>query len=299
MKIKEIINNFLSDCKIRDFKVKKIEELGEVSETFLIATEDKNYILKINSADHFEIYQKEAWSLEESKKQGINVPKVIKTSQIDKLSLLIMEYIEGENCSEITNQNIRTESIKQLGNFSKELTKINPTKNLKDLKSIEAAREWFYEGYLQFELNQTIKQDDYLELSSEDRILVIDNLNYLKMINFDFVFCHGDLSLKNLIYSDIQNKFYLIDFGSAETNVKDFYEIMLKWIEVYYEKNLLESEFKLFIQEFLQIDPNNWLDKNIKTIKSFALLYSLDKYRYAHDRNKSLEYEYKKRFLNI
>lgn len=294
--INKIIDKYLKKNSINYLRIIEIEDLGEVSKVFKIETTTKNLVLKINFKDSYEIFQKEKWCSEEALKIGIKTAKIHNLEIFENYSFLLMDFVDGINCSQIIDKGLKKEAIKNLAHYSSKLAQIKPNNTIADLKNVDKAKSWFQKEYLEFEINLTSSMNDYLLLDNQSREFVLDSLSYLQKIDFEFVLCHGDLSLKNCIYNQENNTFYLLDFGSAETHLKNYFEIMLKWVESYYDKTMSEDDYILFVKEATNQASYNWLDENLQIIKKLALLYCLDKYRYAHDRNKSLEKDYEERF---
>lgn len=284
----------------KNINLHKINHLGEVSHVYKIDTEKQSFIVKTNSLDHFDIYKKEAWCLLQAKSIGISVPEVIDVKKFNNECLILLSFKKGENCSELREDILKDKVIEQLGKFAQKLSKIAPKENIADLKTIEDAKRWFYVDYLDFEIIQTSKIDDYLILSREDRNKCIEALKLLKNIEFEFGLCHGDLSLKNCLYEEPKNEVTLLDFGSAETQPKIYFEVMLKWLEVNYDKTLSQKHFEIFVSALLNENCESWLNSNFHLIKALALVYCLDKYRWAHDKStKEWQENYKNRLTKI
>jgi hypothetical protein len=103
-----------------------------------------------------------------------------------------------------------------------------------------------------------------------------------------------------LFYNSELNKLIILDFGSAETQPKYYFEIMLKCFELNYDKKISEKNFMNFAYGLLGENYIQWLKENLKIIEGFALLYVLDKYRWAHDRStKELQNQYYLRLINF
>ncbi len=299
MDIKEIqilLQNLLNS----KVEVTKINSYGEVSQIYLAVADEQKYILKLNNPECFEDYLKEKWFADSCLKAGITTPKVIFVGQTDTASYLLLQYSEGVNCFDIKNEEQKNEIFKNLGELAGKISRVVPAENISDLKTPKDARRWFYEDYINYELIQTQSSMDYLELKPEQREKVIGSLNTLKETEFEFCLCHGDLSLKNCLFDENKNKLILLDFGSAETQPKFFFEIMLKWLELKYEKTISNDNFLNFAHGLLGEDYLNWTHVNKKIIESLALVYVLDKYRWAHDRGtKDWQDEYLRRLRYV
>jgi aminoglycoside phosphotransferase len=282
-----------------EFILEPIVGLGEVNQLFKTEIDGKTYILRVNIESEFETFVKECWCYEQAHKQGIPVPKVIELITRAGVSIMLMEYLKGENCSTMQSKDKHTQVYMHLGAYVKKLSLILPSEDIGDLKSVAHASSWFYTDYLGYELKKTASVDDYLELSAMQRNLLMNAIKLLSNTKFSFVLCHGDISLKNCMYVHQTQLLYLIDFGSAETHIKDYYEIMLKWLNVIYKQKLSESDFWQFATGMLSKDAKSWFDDNLDLIKALALVYTLDKYRYAHDKAPEWLSDYQSRFYSV
>lgn len=266
-------------------QIEELETYGEVSKIYKVVSKNKIYILKVNSLDSYENYLKEKWCSEEVIKLGINVPKVISIEKSETESSILLEFMEGTNCFEITHEDFRKKVFENLGKVARKISSIKPSENTGDLKNITEAKKWFYEDYIGYELAQTQNQGDYLKLTTKQREKIIKALNLLKRTSFEFSLCHGDLSIKNCLYNKEQNSLVLLDFGSAETHIQGYFEIMLKWIELKYENSITEDYYLKFAEGYFGNNFKNWLENNNEIIEALALVYVLDKYRWAHDKS--------------
>ncbi len=296
----QTIQTYLADkLKTMEVTLNPIVGLGEVNQVYKVEAHGIAYILRVNDESEYDSFIKESWCYEQAQKQKIPVPKIFDVSKSDGASFILMEFIEGENCSNILDKDFQTQVYKQLGEYVRKLSVILPAEDVGNLNSINTAKKWFYKDYLGYEISQTSNSDDYLEISNTQRASIIKALNQLMHSEFSFSLCHGDISLKNCIYVEQSELLYLIDFGNAETQIKDYFEIMLKWLDVEYKKTLSESDFIVFAAAVLENDARFWLSNNMEIIKALALVETLDKYRFAHDRAPEWEFEYKKRFYKV
>ena len=278
---KELLEKKLnSTINIENFK-----SFGEVSDIYKVISNNKAYILKVNTLENYENFLKEKWCSDKCKEFNIETPKIYFVDKTGLQSLLLLEFIEGINCFELENEELKNKIYKYLGVLSRKISEISVSENIGDLKTVENTKRWFIEDYINFEIAQTESKNDYLIINQIDREKILNNLYFIKDIKFEFSLCHGDLSLKNCLYNKERNKFILLDFGSAETQPKYYFELMLKWLELNYDKTISEENFMNFANGLLGENYNEWLKENIKMIEAFALLYVLDKYRWAHDRS--------------
>jgi len=278
-----------------EISIEKINSYGEVSNIFKILTKDQKYILKTNNLSTYENYLKEKWCSDKCKVMGIETPKIILVDKTQSFAYVVLEYIQGINCIEIKNDNLKNKIYKHLGILSRNISTISPDKNLGDLKNLQDSKKWFYEDYLNYEINQTQNKEDYLDLTLNQRETILKTLYVLKNTSFEFCLCHGDLSLKNALYIQAENKIILLDFGSAETQPKFYFEIMLKWLELNYENSISIENFNSFVHGLIGDSYIEWLNQNKNIIKDLALLYVLDKYRWAHDKSAK---DWQEKYLN-
>lgn len=283
-----------------DINIEKINSYGEVSNIFKILSKNQKYILKTNNLSTYENYLKEKWCSDKCKVMGIETPKTILVGKNQSFAYLLLEYMDGINCFDIKNENLKNNIFKHLGILCKKISTISPDLNLGDLKNQNNARKWFYEDYLIYEIAQTQKEEDYLDLTQNQRNIILKSLYRLKNTSFDFCLCHGDLSLKNTLYNKPENKLILLDFGSAETQPKFYFEIMLKWLELNYENSISLENFNSFAYGLIGRNYIEWLNQNKNIIEDLALLYVLDKYRWSHDKStKDWHEKYLKRVYTV
>lgn len=294
------MNEFLKNVFNTSFELIKYESKGEVSETYLIIANLKKYILKVNSKNNYEIFLKEKWCSEQANDIGIIVPKVKAVGYSTLESFILLEFREGIVCSDIENTKIKNYIFKKLGDYALKISNIKSIENIADLKRVEDAKKWFYEDYLNYEITQTQNKNDYLKLDPNNREKILKSLYMLKSISFDFCLNHGDLSLNNCLLQKDSGDLILLDFGSSETQPKYYFEIMLKWLELNYDKAITEENFMNFANGLLGENYKEWLKENFQIIKAFALLYALDKYRWAHDKStKDWQDQYYSRLINV
>ncbi|MBP9758701.1 aminoglycoside phosphotransferase family protein [Candidatus Dojkabacteria bacterium] len=294
------INQYLQNLLKEDCQIEQIVGLGDVNEVYKIGTAECDYVLKVNKSEVIDNFLKEKWCLEQTGNIDIPVPKVIDVSTYQDASFCLLSFIDGMNSSKLTDINIQNLLFTKLGKYSQQLITISHIESIGDLKSKEEAPKWFYEDYLGYEIRQTSSEDDYLVIPKENRQLLLDSLELIKNTKFEFVLCHGDISLTNCMYDSLNDIVYLIDFGCAETQPKNYFEIMLKWLDLKYEKLITQTNFDRFLKGLIGDEADAWLKDNIKIIEAFALVYSLDKYRWAHDKSsEAFEGDYLKRLLKL
>lgn len=296
----EIINSYLTLKFKEEYAIEPIIGLGEVNQVFKVNAQDKTYVLRVNSDDEIDSFIKEKWCYEQPDILSVSVPKILEVTKTNGASFMLMEFVNGENCFNIKDPIFKTEVYKQLGIYVRNLSQTTPEVDIGNLKSVDNAKKWFYNDYLGYEITQISRPDDYLILNTAQRKLIVNSLNILKDTPFDFVLCHGDISLKNCLFSKKSNTLTLIDFGCGETQIKNYFEITLKWLEEYYDKTLTDTDFMVFVSSVVNEDSTKWLESNIQLIKTLALVYTLDKYRWAHDRSsEKWGEEYKTRFYKV
>jgi len=301
MNLDEIIN-CLENYFENKVSLTLLDSQGEVSQVFQVNSQNQKFILKVNSLEFADLFFKESLCLGACVELGINVPRVFLLTNTENYSLMMMEFIEGENCFGVEDKEFRAKIFHQLGKWGREVNKISDIKtiNVADLKKPMRAYDWFYDDYINFEINITSSENDYLKLTNDERERILKSLTLLNNTDFEFVVCHGDLSLKNCIYNRNTNKLVLLDFGSSECQPKYYFEMALKWLELNYEKSITENDFLNFAEGMIGEEYQKSLQENTRIIEAYALVYALDKYRWAHDRStKEWQDKYFKRFYGV
>ena len=93
---------------------------GDINDTYRLAMSDRDYFIKINTADRLDMFEKEAKGLKLlSDSQSFVVPQVYHTGIFEKQSFLLMTYIEAL---------YQTENPK---NFAESLVKLHQTTNVR------------------------------------------------------------------------------------------------------------------------------------------------------------------------
>lgn len=283
------------------FSIAPILDLGFVNQVYLVHTEKENFVLRVNHADAIDAYRKESWCYEQAANRNIPVPAVRDVVVLDGASFMLLTQIAGENCSQVNSEpSFQTHVFKTLGAYVRALSTVTPRMDIGDLYAAEHARTWFEQDYLKYERDQTTAANDYLAVSVRERDLLVHSIDLLARTDFQFCLCHGDISLKNCLWQADTRQIVLIDFGSAETQIKDVFEIALKWIEVFYENSLSYEHFLVFVSSVVDQNAEVWLKQNLPAVEALSLIYTLDKYRWAHDRSPGeWEEKYKKRFYSV
>jgi|GEM_PF-3847255 len=296
----ELIQSYLS-ARLggAPFALEPISGLGDVNQVYSVETGRDGYVLRVNQAGELPTYLKETWCCRQAARLGIPVPDVLDTAAGGGASFMLLARVPGQNCALIADESFQLDLYRALGEYARALSGVVAAADVGNLYSGENARRWFEQDYLAYEIRQTSDPGDYLALSEPQRAFVLGVLDGLARERFDFALCHGDLSPYNCLWDAAEKRLWLIDFGSAETHVKDVFEAALKWLEVHYEHSLSQSAFLAFLDGMTGAGQT-WLDAQIGRVESLALLYTLDKYRWAHDRNPGVvETEYLRRFYGV
>ncbi len=282
------------------FRYEQILGFAHVNKVYTVFHESNTFVLRVNEKEKSIVFKKEQWCINKAINLGIPTSPIIDIGNDESNAYSLMPFIEGVNCSALSSLELPENSFQVLGNYAKLLAEIKPDVSLDDLYPVDLAKDNFINNYLGYELKQTKSHDDYLEVNNFQKEIIVNSIKTLLENDFDFVLCHGDISLMNTLYSNEKNIFYLIDFGCAETHIKDFYEIMLQWLNLHYDKLISQKQFSDFILGITGVKAEKWLQDNLEIIKKLALVYCLDKYRWAYDHHSELwEEAYKKRFYTV
>ncbi len=138
--------------------------------------------------------------------EKITAPKIFKTSFVNGLFFFDMEYVRGINLIGY----IYDANINELSDVSKNICSI-----IDSMKKHENEAEYISLESFEKKIDD-IKNSLKLKYASIDMSFLDDLKNELSKTQeykeIKKTFCHGDLTMENIIYDKINKKYYLIDF---------------------------------------------------------------------------------------
>jgi hypothetical protein len=240
----------------------------------LINKEKKIYLKKIISnpkIKDFESIQKNNFfnktiNIKNVKTQNI---KIKSFNDLKKKKYFISEYIEG-NAGDLILTNLGYNEIKLIKNFIEEYfiflkKNVKWTKLEKEIVIVKLDK-----------IKKKIKIPILMSLFKKNKKKIINELSYIKY--FPRSFCHGDLTLSNMIIT--KKEIYLIDFlktyneGITQDLSKIYQEFILGWSARKLDKqDLLRSE-----TIYQKIIPNNFFksfSKKFRKVLKYEILMTL------------------------
>lgn len=193
---------------------KIIKELSGFSgcKIFLIQKQDGNYFVrKISKSPDYNVRmieqkKKQQFFSEHLQKDKISAPKILGDGYIDGLFYFDMEYIQGISFV----KRIENANLEELKKISEDLVSI-----LKIVSENKNGNKISFHELVLNKLNEILKKENTLQNRSalENTIEVVTK-DRIASKDGDIVstFCHGDLTLENIIYDDNNGMCYLIDF---------------------------------------------------------------------------------------
>ncbi len=195
----------------------------------------------------------------------IVAPEILKEGTMNSLFFFDMEYVNGTNLIEY----IYDADINELLEISKDLCLIiNLMKSQEDNENINPAHIMDKIESVRSSLNNEINQDIFNDL--KDKASLMKKYNNIKK-----TFCHGDLTMENIIYDKADKKYYLIDF--LDSFIEHY------WFDI--SKLFQDIEGKWYKFRNPKIDLNNILPK-MNFINGFIrgnLLENEDIYKKNHN----------------
>lgn len=261
-------------------KITPIIDKGEVNQVYLVTTQSKKIIFRLNTTSELKRFQKEAWCINAAIDKAVKVPTVFGVGSHEEISYMLFEYIEGLN-----GDSIRSSEILwlKLGNSLKTIHEINVSglgEDLSDINSAEDNHNW--EEYLDYNIrslddNDRLVKEGILDTKKQQSLKQI--FERLMSKPFEFGLNHGDFSLANIIVDQSDTPF-IIDWGSAQGHIIPHHDLGVILEEILSEDSrefraLLEG-YGLTSRDFLEIRDD---------VYDLRILEAVDKLRWAFDRS--------------
>ena len=290
---KELINKIILNSVNQKVKtIKQIIGEGIVNEVFIVETQNRKLLLRINSLYSFEEFKKEEYCIKKASENGINVPNIITIGKFEKYAYSIYDYIEGEN-AKYSKLN-KLEIWNKLWKYAQIINSIEVNGFGDRFSSKDKKFHGSFKRFVDYNIRSLSKKDELIKrkIYSIDQIELIKNFfKELKDKKWKIGLTHNDLSLKNLIINN--QGIYIIDCGSAEANMVpyfEFVEIMGCYLDLNVPK---KKELEAFLEGY-GVDINEFeLMKG--EISKLILLVSFDKLRWAIDKSPDKIKEYSAR----
>jgi aminoglycoside phosphotransferase (APT) family kinase protein/uncharacterized protein Usg len=277
--IEKIISNELRE---KALEILPISGRGFVNRVFRVETKIAKHIVRLNSANSYDEYQKEVWATNQALEKNIPTPKILKIGVFDNQAFSIQEFINGIEGRDFSAD---TKFIwKKLGEYAQQIHSIKVGGFGLDFTGMTASdSQKIWLRYLNYNIESLDENDKLLTLNVLTKAqskIVRSIFEKLKLRKFNFGLNHGDLSLKNTIIDEFKTV-HLIDWGSAEASIVPHHDLIELLKENMQENNPTDSEIEVFLEGY-GISKNEF-QKMLPDLKSLLLLRAFDKLRWAID----------------
>ncbi|AOZ90837.1 phosphotransferase [Paenibacillus crassostreae] len=264
---------------------------GFVNQVFVVETEYRKVVIRMNDKGTYPSYIKEKWCIEQAAAVGIPGPEVLSIGIADDTAYMIQSFVDGDNG--LDSSVLKSDIWRQLGVYAELFRSIQVKgygENLIDpvlgefQSPSHAGSDGSWIGYVQYNINSLTENDRLIELGVITRmksLKVRQLFETLKKGSFDFGIIHGDISLKNTIVNQA-GQVILLDWGSAEVSVVPHGEIIYLIQCQIQSGDPNNEEFKAFLDGY-GISIND-----LAEMRQLLLLRAFDKLRWAIDRSPDL-----------
>jgi len=276
-----------------DVSVSPILGKGFVNEVWIAETSGRRIVIRMNTEDSraSDIYLKETWCMEQARLAGIPGPEVLELGRCDEIPYMIQSFENGVNGLDHSADPALLWSV--IGQYAARLHRI-PVRgygeNLSDpqrgtfFSPPHPGSDGSWNGYLRYNIESLNDGDRLLELgviTSAQSRQARELFESLAGQEWHFGLNHGDLSLKNILVSDVPGMtsphIVLIDWGSAEVGPVPHVDLMQLMLIQMIEGRPGDDEISAFLKGYGL--PVSVLEET----KKLFVLRSFDKLRWAID----------------
>ncbi|WP_164545723.1 phosphotransferase family protein [Paenibacillus albus] len=266
----------------------QIKDKGIDNQIFVIETESRKVVVRMNNKDTYSTYMKEKWCIEQAAAVGIAGPEVLSLGTVGEVAYMIQAYIHGNNG--LDSNAHKPDIWRQLGEYAKRMDLIQVEgfgRSLHDpVNGVfqtfgHAKSDGSLQGDLQHNIHCLTEEDPLIMLgviTQEESQRVKELFEQLKHETFRFGLIHGDISLKNTIVHDDQ--VILLDWGNAEVNVVPHGTVLQ--VLQYQMLGLKEGPNKEELGAFLE--GYGASEEDLADMRALQLLRAFDHTRWAIDR---------------
>jgi len=276
-----------------DVSVSPILGKGFVNEVWIAETSGRRIVIRMNTEDSraSDIYLKETWCMEQARLAGIPGPEVLELGRCDDIPYMIHSFENGVNGLDHSADPVLLWSV--IGEYAARLRRI-PVKgygeNLSDpqrgtfFSPPHPGSDGSWNDYLRYNIESLNDGDRLLELGVITRAQsrrARELFESLAGQEWHFGLNHGDLSLKNVLVSDVPGTtsphIVLIDWGSAEVGPVPHVDLMQLMLIQMIEGRPGDDEISAFLTGCgLPVSV-------LADTKKLFVLRSFDKLRWAID----------------
>lgn len=280
----QIITKIFSETTAQKvLKISPVVGKGFVNKVFLVETPGAKYILRMNSVDSLDEYEKEFWVTNQAIAKNIPTPKILKIGVLDAQAFSIQEYVSGIEGRDFSSD--KKFIWKRLGEYAKQIHTINVGGfglDFRDMTSGDSQKSWL--RYLNYNIESLNETDELLRLkviSKTQSTTIRRRFENLQSRDFTFGLNHGDLSLKNTIVDEFEN-IHLLDWGSSEASIVPHHDLIQLMKVNLQENNPDDSEIKEFFKGYGIAE--NQSKEMLSDLNILLILRAFDKLRWAIDR---------------
>ncbi|CAM3980033.1 phosphotransferase family protein [Saccharibacillus endophyticus] len=276
-----------------DVSVSPILGKGFVNEVWIAETSGRRIVIRMNTEDSCasDIYLKEKWCMEQARLAGIPGPEVLELGRCGEIPYMIQSFENGVNGLDHSADPALLWSV--IGEYAARLHRI-PVKgygeNLSDpergtfFSPPHPGSDGSWNDYLRYNIQSLNDGDRLLELGVITRAQSRQARELFESLagqEWHFGLNHGDLSLKNILVSDVPGTtsphIVLIDWGSAEVGPVPHVDLMQLMLIQMIEGRPRDEEISAFLKGYgLPVSV-------LADTKKLFVLRSFDKLRWAID----------------
>lgn len=276
--IEELASNLSAQHLVGSLKSIEPISGGEVNKVFIIKSDTRAAVLRVNGLVELERFQKETWCIAQSAAVGVLGARVYEVNKTKDYAYMLIGYIEGSNGNKI----VATPKLwEHLGEYLKLIHEI-PVKGFGEkLDDIISGSKTQWAEYLRYNIESLGDDDKLISMGVLDSSISAKlSTIFLGLASSDFTFGlnHGDYSLANIIV-DEKSLPHVIDWGSAQAHIVPHHDLSV----------ILAESLKEGSEEFIALLNGYGLSKSefeaIKPqIMNLQLLEAVDKLRWALDK---------------
>ncbi|AZN41044.1 phosphotransferase family protein [Paenibacillus albus] len=268
---------------------------GFVNQVFVVETNTRKVVVRMNERDTYPSYVKEQWCMEQAAAVGIPGSEVLSIGVINETAYMILSFVDGDNGLDSTAPS--TDIWRQLGKYAKLIHSI-PVKGYGE-NLIDPVHGEFHSpahpgsdgswlGYVQYNINSLTEHDQLiglgvLTLQKSQRVREL--FENMKRESFRFGLTHGDLSLKNTIINQA-GQVIVIDWGNAEVRPVPHGDMNSVLHNQILDGIPNPEEFEAFL------DGYGLTGDHLTAMRPMLLLKAFDTLRWAIDRRPDLVESY-------
>ena len=261
----------------RPDKIISVIGKGDVNRIFILTSGVSKIVLRLNSADEYNRFLKEAWCLKKAEEKAIPGPKVLSIRKSGDFSFMFVSFLPGVVGKEVKAP--KTDIWFQIGKYANLIHQIPVTGFGEGFDSVGVFKD-SWQRFLNYNIDSLNDDDLLLDLRifDKDKSQLIKNLFVIfKDKPFKFGLSHGDLSLANVMVD--RENISLFDWGCAMAHIVPHFEIEEILRSVLDENS---DEFESFLKGYgLSLSEFKVIKDDILILR---LLWTIDKLRWALDK---------------